>query len=655
MSAARILVAICLVGVSGIPGLFLPRRSAAGERIAGLLLILGSALGLGTSFGAMGKAMSLARDWQVPGGELAIRVDGLTALFLAPLFLVAPLGAVYGLEYWPQSDHPGDGKKLRLFYGWLTAGIALLLVAKNAVLFLVGWETMTLSAFFCITTEDGRDEVRQSGYVYLVATRIGTLLVFAMFAVLHAATGSWDFAAPAHPISSSAATAIFVLALLGFGLKAGLMPLHVWLPGAHANAPSHVSALMSGVLIKTGIYGIARVSSFFDPPPIAWGAVLLVVGAASGILGVAFAIGQHDLKRLLAYHSVENIGIITMGLGVALLGRAVGSPTLVSLGMAGSLLHVWNHALFKALLFLSAGSVLHATGTREIDQLGGVAAKMPRIASAFLFGAIAICGLPPLNGFVSELFVYLGLARTIGSARLWALGAFGAPALALIGALAVACFVKAHGAVFLGQARSPRTEHAHDPGAAMLSPIVVLGVGCATIGLLPIAVAPALESATSAWAPEVAAVVSPLELLAPLHLVSVAGLSLLVLVGVCAGWLARTTREPMTTSGPTWDCGYASPSHRMQYTASSFAQSLVGFFSWALRPEVHSASVRGLFPAAAEFRSHVPDTVLDRAVVPLSRGGARALRWFRWVQHGNVHLYLVYILATVLVLALVSR
>jgi hydrogenase-4 component B len=480
-------------------------------------------------------------------------------------------------------------------------------------------------------------------------------LLFAMFAVLHAASGSWDFAAPARPISPAAANAIFVLAVLGFGLKAGLMPLHVWLPGAHANSPSHVSALMSGVLIKTGIYGIARVGSFFPQPPLAWGAALLVVGAASGVLGVAFAIGQHDLKRLLAYHSVENIGIITMGLGVAMLGRTVGSPPLVALGVAGGLLHVWNHALFKALLFLSAGSVLHATGTREIDQLGGLAPKMPRTAFAFLFGAIAICGLPPLNGFVSELFVYIGLARTIGSSRLWLLGAFGAPALALIGALAVACFVKAHGAVFLGQARSPRTGHAHDPGAAMLGPIAVLGLACALIGLAPITVAPVLESATSAWAPEVAAVVAPLELLAPLHLVSVAGLSLLILVGVCAAWLAKTTREPVTTSGPTWDCGYASPSPRMQYTASSFAQTLVGFFSWALRPEIHAPAVRGLFPAAAAFHSHVPDTVLDRAVVPLSRGGAGALRWFRWVQHGNVHLYLVYILATVLVLALVSR
>jgi hydrogenase-4 component B len=652
MSASLVLVAILLLGVSGIPGLLWGRRSPAGERIAVFLVAVGSAIGLGGALGGIAKPTSLASGWAVPGGELAVRIDGLTALFLVPLFVVAPLGSIYGLEYWRQSDHAGDGRKLRLFYGLLATGIALLLVASNAVLFLVGWETMALAAFFCITTEDGRDEVRQSGYVYLVATRIGTLLLFAMFAVLHAATGSWAFAPPGHPIAPSTATAIFVLALSGFGLKAGLMPLHVWLPGAHANAPSHVSALMSGVLIKTGIYGIARVCSFFDHPPIAWGAALLGIGAVSGILGVAFAIGQHDLKRLLAYHSVENIGIITMGLGVAMLGRATSSAPLVALGIAGGLLHVWNHALFKALLFLSAGSVLHATGTREIDQLGGLAPKMPRTAFAFFFGAVAICGLPPLNGFVSELFIYLGLSRTITATQLWVLAAFGAPALALIGALAVACFVKAYGAVFLGQPRSPRTAHAHDPGAAMFGPMAVLGLACALIGLMPAAVAPVLESATAAWAPDV---VAPIEVLAPLHLVSVTGLSLLLLMGTCAVWLARAMRGAERATGPTWDCGYAAPSPRMQYTASSFAQTLVALFSWALRPEIHTSLARGLFPSAATFHSHVPDTVLDRAVVPLSRGGASALRWFRWVQHGNVHLYLVYILATLLVLALVSR
>jgi len=655
MRAELVLVALGLVAVSGVPGLLFGRSSPVGERVAAFLLILGSVLGLLVALGAMAEPVSLARAWPVPGGELAVRVDGLAALFLVPLFVVAPLGSIYGLEYWPQRDHADDGRKLRLFYGLQAAGIGLLLVAANAVLFLVGWETMALAAFFCITTEDRDEAVRQSGYVYLVATRIGTLLIFAMFAVLHAASGTWSFAAPATAIAPSAATAVFVLALLGFGIKAGLMPLHVWLPGAHANAPSHVSALMSGVLIKTGIYGIARVCSFFDHPPVGWGVALLVAGAVSGVLGVAFAVGQHDLKRLLAYHSVENIGIITMGLGVAVVGRAVGSAPLVALGLAGALLHVWNHALFKALLFLSAGSVLHATGTREMDQLGGLAKRMPRTAFAFLLGAVAICGLPPLNGFVSELFVYLGLFHMFGSDRTWVMGAIGAPALALIGALALACFAKAHGAVFLGQGRSSRVARAHDPGAAMLGPMALLGLACMFIGFAPAVVSPVLESATAAWAPEVAAVVGPLEALAPLHILSVTGVALLALAGVAAALIVRSSRRAPIASALTWDCGYAAPSPRMQYTASSFAQTLVTFFSWALRPDVHRGAPGGLFPPPATFHTHVPDTVLDRAVLPLSRGGARALGWFRWVQHGNVHLYIVYMLAAIVVLVLVSR
>jgi formate hydrogenlyase subunit 3/multisubunit Na+/H+ antiporter MnhD subunit len=239
------------------------------------------------------------------------------------------------------------------------------------------------------------------------------------------------------------------------------MPLHVWLPGAHAIAPSHVSALMSGVLIKMGIYGLVRTFSLFPNPPLWWGQLVLLMGAISGVLGVAFAIGQHDFKRLLAYHSVENIGIICMGLGLALLGRSLGSGALVALGLGGALLHTWNHGLFKGLLFLSAGSVLHAAHTREIDELGGLAKRMPWTSFAFLVGSVAICGLPPLNGFVSELLVYLGLFEVARLPRgvLWLVGAIGAPTLALIGALALACFVKVFGAMFLGEPRWAVRSH----------------------------------------------------------------------------------------------------------------------------------------------------------------------------------------------------
>ncbi|MEW6270068.1 MAG: proton-conducting transporter membrane subunit, partial [Thermodesulfobacteriota bacterium] len=506
MTLPLLVAAVVLVGVSGMPGVLVRRRAVGGERVAAALLVAGSACGIASALLATAEAGASSLDlaWPVPGGALAIAIDGISALFLIQIFAVAALGAIYGLGYWAQGEHPDDARKLRLFYGLLTAGMAVLVVARNSVLFLAGWETMALAAFLVVTTEDRVPAVRQAGYLYLIATRLGTLLLFAMFALLHAATGSFGWVTP--PPESGLANAIFLLGLTGFGLKAGLMPLHVWLPGAHANAPSHVSAVMSGVLIKMGIYGLVRLCSLFPSPPLWWGGAVLALGVVSAVLGVVFAIAQHDLKRLLAYHSVENIGIICIGFGLAVLGRSLGRPELVALGLAGALLHVWNHGLFKALLFLSAGSVLHATGTREIDQLGGLLRRMPHTGLAFLVGAVAICGLPPLNGFVSELLVYLGLLRTVaGSGDLaWLAGAFTAPALALVGALAVACFVKVFGIVFLGEPRSGRARAAHESGAPMLVPMAALGGACVVIGVAPALVAPLLDGAVSSWAPELA-------------------------------------------------------------------------------------------------------------------------------------------------------
>src|SRR5205807_3118219 len=266
-----------------------------------------------------------------------------------------------------------------------------------------------------VATEDHEESVRAAGWRYLAASHLAALCLFAMFALLRSATGTFNLVAIPDTLSiPGMATAIFLLALIGFGLKAGIMPMHVWLPSAHANAPSHVSALLSGLMIKMGIYGLVRICSLLPTPPVWWGSLLLGFGAISGVLGVAFAIGQHDLKRLLAYHSIENIGIIVMGLGLAMLGRSLNRTDWILLGLGGALLHVWNHALFKSLLFLSAGSVVHAAHTREIDRLGGLGKVMPCTAFCFLIGAVAICGLPPLNGFVSELLIYLGLFRSLG-------------------------------------------------------------------------------------------------------------------------------------------------------------------------------------------------------------------------------------------------
>ena len=655
MSERLILLGIFLTAISGVLGLFFRRDSINGQRLTTWIAVAGASLGLGGAgaFWFLGLSEPITIPWCLPGAEFSVAVDGLSAVFLLPIFLIALLGSVYGLEYWTQTDHPQNGCKLRLFYGILAGGMALVVIARNSIVFLFGWEIMALAAFFLVTTEDESAPVREAGWVYLVAAHVATLCLFALFALLRGATGSFALAPVAESsLSTGAATAIFALALVGFGLKAGIMPLHIWLPSSHAIAPSHVSAIMSGVIIKMGIYGLVRVTSLLPAPPVSWGCIVLALGVVSGVLGVAYAIGQHDLKRLLAYHSIENIGIIVMGLGVALLGRSLGRGDWVLLGLAGSLLHVWNHALFKGLLFLSAGSVIHAVHTREIDHLGGLANSMPQTALCFLIGAVAICGLPPLNGFISEFLIYLGLFGMLDRSQgpSFAGAAFAVPALALVGALALACFVKVYGAVFLGVARSPHAHHANESGPCMIAPMAVLAGCCLFIGLAPQSIAFIFEEAVRAWAPALPAKTVPLKELAPLNWLSGMGLGLLALLALGGLLLRQRLRAGGFESGPTWGCGYARPTPRMQYTSSSFAQMLVDLFAWALRPREHQPAALPVFPTATKFHSEVPDAVLDEAVAPAFRRGASVLAWFRVLQQGSIQAYILYIVIALIVL-----
>lgn len=646
MSEWLVIAGIACHAFSGVPGLFWRRDPAAGQRLAVGLAVLGSILGV---------TGSLATFWAPTHSIPVIRLDALAAIFLIPIFGVSALGSIYGLGYWAQSDHPENGRKLRVFYGLVTAGLAGVAVAANSLLFLFAWEVMALSAFFLVSTEDHEQEVRDAGMLYLIITHFSTLCLFALFALWYVATGSFALGAlPAGVVTPSIATAMFILMVIAFGFKAGLMPFHVWLPSAHAMAPSHVSAMMSGVLIKIGIYGLVRMVSWLPDPPVWWGGTLLALGTLSGVLGVVFALGQHDLKRLLAYHSIENIGIIVMGLGLALVGRSLNVTAWIVLGLAGALLHVWNHGLFKALLFLSAGSVIHSSRTRVIDRLGGLAATMPVTALFFAVGAVAICGLPPLNGFVSELLIYLGLFRTlgIGSEPSWGVAAFAAAMLALIGALAVACFVKAFGAVFLGVARSDSARQAHESGRSMTAPMMVLAACCFFIGLLPWVVSPLLDQGIAIWAPNLIGVLPPVAALAPLGWISMGAFTLVILVVLVGLVFAMRLRRSHVTAAGTWDCGYAAPTPNMQYTASSFAQMLGSFFVWILRPQVHKSEQQPVFPGRMHFQSHVLDVVLDEVLRPIYQFGVGLASRFRFFQAGNIHAYLSYIVVFLIVLLL---
>ena len=664
MNLTLALVAVVLVAGSGCPGLWFRRRASAGQTIATTLMIIGCALGVFACLDVLlwGRVDALDRAWFLPWGRFALRVDALSAVFLMPVFIVPALGSIYGMGYWPQAEHPDNGRKLRLFYGVLAAAMAMVVIAQDAIVFLLAWEIMAIAAFFLITTEDGNSAARQAGWIYLIAAHLGTLCLLPMYGLLARAAGSFAIRPLQHEISGNISTAIFILALIGFGLKAGIIPLHIWLPSAHANAPSHVSAVLSGAMLKMGVYGLVRILSVLSAPglpPAWWGGTLLAIGAATGLIGIVYALGQHDLKRLLAYSSIENIGIILMGVGLAMVGRALNQPQWIALGLGGALLHVWNHALFKPLLFFAAGSVIHGAHTREIDRLGGLAAphRMPQTAMLFFLGAIAICGLPPLNGFVSEFLIYVGLFSTLGlnASVDWMWAAFAPPVLAIIGGLAVVCFVKAYGCVFLGSPRTSYAAEAHEAGGSMLGAMVALGTGCLAIGLAPSMVFVLTQPALTTWMAEARSAhpLPMLLILIPPAWISVMGFALVALVVIVAAPYRRAA--PARAAG-TWDCGYTGTSGarmpRIQYTASSFTQMLVGFFRWALWPKQHLPHVVGRFPQVGHFKSHVPDVVLDRVVLPSFRIAATFLPWVRRMQQGRSQVYVLYILVILIVLLL---
>jgi formate hydrogenlyase subunit 3/multisubunit Na+/H+ antiporter MnhD subunit len=641
-------VALALVGSSGAAAALLRARPAAAQRAATAVLCAGSAAGIAATVAALLSPAAASAPVRLPFGAASLRVDALSAIFLIPIFALPALGSVFGLRYYPQERHGVRAVRLQVFYGLVTAGMALVASAAGAVAFLVGWEVMALSGFLLVHTEHDRPGVQRAAYVYLASTRVATVCLFALFALLHRETGTFDFAAAAG-LPAERAGPIFALALVAFGLKAGLVPCHFWLPEAHAAAPTHVSAILSGVLLKTGVYGLLRVTGLVDAPPAAWGFAVLVIGAVSAVLGVAFALAQHDLKRLLAYHSVENVGIIAMGAGLALLGRARGDAALTALGFAGCALHVVNHALFKSLLFLGAGAVQHACGTRDLERLGGLGRRMPRTAALFLVGAAAISGLPPLNGFVSEWLVALAglaaLARPPGDRIAFA--AIAVPALALVGGLAAACFAKVHGAVFLGTPRSPAPEGAREAPASMLAPMAVLAAACAAIGLAPQALAPGLHRAAAGWARVDGAALEAAAAGAVRSAagVSLAGAALLAAVAAVAALRRRRLRAPQPQAA-TWGCGFARPTPRMQYTASSFAELLVARFAGPVRVQVDAAPPDGLFPARAAFRTHVPDTVLDLALAPLLRAAAALAVALRSVTPVRVSFHALFVILT---------
>ena len=592
-----------------------------------------------------GGSVMLEIPAATPGGAWIVGVDALSAIFLLVILAVGAACAVYGAGYIARTHTAHAPRFAHLAFAVLVASIALVVVAHSVVLFFIAWELMAISSYVLIVTEHERADVRRAGLIYLVATHTATLALFAMFAVWIGSAGDWSFAtlAGAAPLLGAGTHGVLLaLALFAFGFKAGVVPLHIWLPPAHAAAPSHVSALMSGVVIKTGVYGMLRVVLMLGGAPAWWGWTVLALGCVSAVLGVLWALAQHDIKRLLAYHSVENIGIILMGIGLGTLGVSYAMPAVAVLGFGGAILHTVNHALFKSVLFLAAGSVYCATGTREIDAMGGLARRMPRTWVAFLIGAAAIVGLPPLNGFVSEWLVYQGLFAGADAAGLWRVAAAAIVALALTGALALACFVKVAGIVFLGTARAPAAASAHEVDAGMISPPWALAAACVALGLVPVtgllAVGPAAsELAGAAEAHALAHAVSADAAMVTLVAALLAGTAAML-------WFARRALAPaaLTRTDVTWSCGYPATDRRMQYTGASFAAPLLSVFG---RLSGVHAEGTGL-----ARHTHAADLVFDGIVEPVWRALGRATARLRPLQHGRLHIYLLYVMAALVVL-----
>ena len=634
------LLAIALAGLSGIPSILGRDPDGQGAtRMLGLSGLCGLTVAAATLFG--GCAWEIHAAWSLPGASFSLRADPLGAIFLIPVALIPPLLALYGTAYWRDREQE-SAPRLRLCFGIATAAITLLCFAANGVLFLMAWEVMAIACYLMVASEDRDPAVREASWIYFVAAHTGNLCLFAAFALLASARGSFDLGPiPAGWASSPAGSAAFLLFLAGFGFKVGLMPIHVWLPVAHAAAPSHVSAFLSGLITKMGILGLVRIIAWIPDPPLWWGGTLLGFGAISAVLGLAFALVQKDLKRALAYSTIENLGLITLALGLATAGKTLGNGTMVVLAGSGALFHVINHSLFKSMLFLGAGSVQHATGTRSLDRLGGLLKAMPWTGGLFLLGSAAIAGMPPLNGFVSEWLMYLGAFQALPG---WAWGAVAILALALAGGLALAAFTRLFGTAFLGEPRAHEARHAHESPRPMLDAMRALGALCILLGLAPWLILPALERASASLGP--GSILPPLHRHAPFGM-----LSLVAGIGILFAWIAwLRIRHTTSRSVGTWDCGFAAPTARIQYTASSFGQILQEPFRWALWPIQQLPRIRGLFPTRSHFAQEVPDPVLERGLSPAFRHSARLLGWLRVLQSGHLPIYLLYITLTLVAL-----
>lgn len=658
-------VILALTGIKGKTGRYLLGFSAA--------IGAGAGIALGVSVILSGVAFNLSLPNLLPvGGGFVLTLDPLGAFFLALMGLVAVPAAIYGIDYTTANEKGHCSLRLlSLFFNLFLLSMALVTMAANVLTFLILWECMSLTSYFLVITENNEKGTLQAGIWYVAMTHVGLALLLGAFLLLSkGSSGSFaEMRVTSAGLSATVRNAIFLLAFLGFGSKAGIVPLHVWLPRAHPAAPSHVSALMSGVMIKLGIFGFLRVVlDLMGGGPAWWGSIVLAVGVVSALLGVLYALMEHDLKRLLAYHSVENIGIILIGIGVGLIFYSCGQMNLAALGFIAGLYHTVNHASFKGLLFLGAGSVLNATHTRNMEEMGGLIKRMPWTALFFLIGSISISALPPFNGFASEWLVYQSLLAGFNIPRpeLAILTPLAVGMLALTSGLAAACFVKAFGISFLALPRSVEAENAKESPLMMQVGMGILALVCILLGLGPVVVVPFLGKVIGGLG-QMPQIVPPLtnhfSLQTPQAfgqispaLVAIALLGILALIPIAFKIFRVNLHFRL---GETWGCGRTGQTPRMEYTATAFAEPLRRIFAELYRPmkqlSINFHPESKYFVESIAYKSEITP-LFDRMLYdPLLRFVRKISGLVLKLQTGLVHLYLVYIAVILVVLLIVAR
>lgn len=567
-------------------------------------------------------------------GNVNVVLDPLSAIFVLIILVVGFLAIIYSYKY--LEPYKKDLSTHYFFLGIFIPSMLLVVLVQNILMFLICWEIMSLSSFFLLLFENEKKEVRQSAINYFITMQIGALLLFCGFILLNLKTGSLNFTDFHGQVSNT----IFILFLIGFGIKAGFVPLHTWLPKAHPIAPSHVSALMSGVMIKTGIYGILRILTFIEIPSLSTSYTILLIGVISAFFGILYATAQRNYKKMLAYSSIENIGLITISLGVAMLGLCYKNSIMTGFGFLGVFAHILNHAIFKSLLFLTAGSIDSKVHTKDCEKLGGLIKSMPYTANLFLAGSVAICALPPFNGFISEIFIYLGMLNGLDSRNhfLFPILMLIMGILAFVGAMALITFTNMFSTIFLG---NPRTEKAQevneDSPKSMLIPMGILATFALLMGIFPSFLMPLFLSPCSMFLKT--PLIVPNQILTN---ISIFNLILLALTSTLLIIRVLLLKNKVVFKHKTWGCGYQNMNTKIQYSNYSFSRPFLGFLTPLFIRQLDFKQVKELFPQKTHFKSKIIDIFEFYIVKPIVEFDKLVISKFYWIQSGNIQKYLLY-------------